>query len=143
MTIHNPLLAVCQDGVLRLTLNRPEIRNALSATLIAALFDAFDSLRKRTDVRAVVLTGAGDKAFCSGADLSPEAATFGFDYASSTTAYADLLRIARSISVPIIGRINGHCLAGGMGLLAVCDMDRVRFWNIPGGLCARVGWSSP
>jgi enoyl-CoA hydratase/carnithine racemase len=116
------LLAAFEDGVLRLTLNRPEVRNALNSSLIAALIEAFDAMRKRTDVRAVILTGAGDKAFCSGADLSPEAATFGFDYGSPTTAFADLLRIARSTPVPIIGRINGHCLAGGMGLLAVCDM---------------------
>jgi enoyl-CoA hydratase/carnithine racemase len=116
-------LLIDRDGpVLRLTLNRPQVRNALDAALIAGLTTAFTDLREPGEVRVAVLTGAGDKAFCAGADLSPEAQTFGFDYAAPTTAYADLLRAGRAASVPILARINGHCLAGGMGLLALADM---------------------
>ena len=110
-----------RDGVLRLTLNRPAVRNALNERLIAALTAEFRAI-DQSAVRAVVITGSGEKAFCAGADLNPSSKTFGFDYARPTTAYADMLRVAYSLPVPIVGRINGHCMAGGMGLLAVCDM---------------------
>ena len=68
----------------------------------------------------MVLTGAGDEAFCAGADLGADA--FAFDYATPTIAYADLLRTARTIDVPLVARVNGACMAGGMGLLAMCDL---------------------
>ncbi len=111
-----------EGGVLRLTLNRPERRNALNDQLIADLTRVFTEVVQQSEVRVIVLTALGDKAFCAGADLNPNAGTFGFDYAEPTTAYANLLRAARACKVPVIGRINGHCLAGGMGLLAICDM---------------------
>lgn len=116
------LLAEAKSGVVRLTLNRPERRNALNDDLILELTRAIAESSRDAGTRAIVLTATGDKAFCAGADLDPRAATFGFDYSRPTTAYANLLRTARKATVPVIGRINGHCLAGGMGLLAVCDM---------------------
>ena len=70
----------------------------------------------------IVLGATGDKAFCSGADLNLRAGTFSFDYAEPQSNYANMLRAARRATVPVIGRINGYCLAGGMGLLATCDM---------------------
>lgn len=114
------LLSRTEAGIQRLTINRPERRNALNDDLIGALTCAVAA--PDPEARVVVLTGAGDKAFCSGADLSPEAATFGFDYAEPRSSYAAMIRAGRSCPVPVIGRINGFCLAGGMGLLAVCDM---------------------
>ncbi|WBU52392.1 enoyl-CoA hydratase-related protein [Paracoccus sp. SCSIO 75233] len=110
------------DGILRLTINRPERRNALNDALIAQLTQAFVSASLDPEVRVLVLSAVGDKAFCAGADLNPSAGTFGFDYSEPTTTYAELLRTARKTAVPVIGRINGFCLAGGMGLLAICDM---------------------
>ncbi len=112
-----------QSGkVLSLTLNRPERRNAINDELILALTEAFSAASADPSIRAIVLTAVGDKAFCAGADLNPDSKTFGFDYAEPTTSYANLLRTARATTVPVVGRINGHCLAGGMGLLAICDM---------------------
>jgi enoyl-CoA hydratase/carnithine racemase len=73
-----------------------------------------------TAVRALV-TGAGDKAFCAGADLQT-GQSFKFDYSEPSQAFANLLRLARATHVPKIARINGACMAGGMGLLAMCDM---------------------
>lgn len=122
MSTSDSLLVERDGAVLRLTLNRPERRNAVNDELILALTDAFDQASKDSGVRAIVLTGAGDKAFCSGADLNPNADTFGFDYAEPISNYANLLRAGRRATVPVIGRINGFCLAGGMGLLAICDM---------------------
>jgi len=121
-TSDNVLLVETRGAVLRLTLNRPARRNALNDDLILELTKAISEVSHDPAVRAVVLTGAGDQAFCAGADLNPDSKTFGFDYATPTTDYANLLRAARAAPVPIIGRVNGYCLAGGMGLLAVCDM---------------------
>lgn len=118
----NVLQSQEKDHVLHLTITRPERRNALNNELISALHSAFDEAAGRSDLRAIVLTGIGDQAFCAGADLNPQAGTFGFDYSEPTTLYANFLRAARNARVPVIGRINGHCLAGGMGLLGICDM---------------------
>jgi enoyl-CoA hydratase/carnithine racemase len=109
-----------QDARLMLTIDRPERRNALNAEVIGALQQALDDVKADETIRAVVLTGAGDEAFCAGADLGADA--FAFDYATPTSAYADLLRTARTLKVPLVARINGACMAGGMGLLAMCDL---------------------
>ena len=109
-----------QNGRLVLTIDRPERRNALNADVIAALQDALHRAKADPTVRAVVLTGAGEEAFCAGADLGADA--FALDYATPTIAYADLLRTARTLTVPLVARVNGACMAGGMGLLAMCDL---------------------
>ena len=109
-----------QDARLVLTIDRPERRNALNADVIRALQEALDQVKSDDSIRAVVLTSAGDEAFCAGADLGAEA--FAFDYATPTIAYADLLRTARTLNVPLVARVNGACMAGGMGLLAMCDL---------------------
>ena len=114
------LLTSRKDGVLRLTLNRPDKRNALNDALIGALTGAFRAANDDPEVRCIVLGSTGDKAFCAGADL--KTGTFDFDYSQPRSAYADMLRAALATTVPVIGRIQGYCLAGGMGLLAVCDM---------------------
>ena len=72
-------------------------------------------------LRAIVLTGAGDKAFCAGADLQ-SGQSFQFDYAEPTQGFANLLRLSRQMTVPMVARVNGACMAGGMGLLAMCDL---------------------
>jgi enoyl-CoA hydratase/carnithine racemase len=109
-----------QDARLVLTIDRPERRNALNADVIRALQEALYQVKSDDSIRAVVLTGAGDEAFCAGADLGADA--FAFDYAAPTIAYADLLRTARTLNVPLVARVNGACMAGGMGLLAMCDL---------------------
>lgn len=112
-----------QDGpVLTLTIDRPEKRNALNEEVMLSLTAALEAIDQSSGVRAIVLTASGDKAFCAGGDLGGDQDTFGPSYARPTTVYADLLRTAYRLPVPIIARVNGHCLAGGMGLLAVCDM---------------------
>ena len=109
-----------QDGRLVLTIDRPERRNALNADVIGALQEALHRVKSDDTIRAVVLTGTGDEAFCAGADLGANA--FEFDHATPTSAYADLLRTARTLDVPLVARVNGACMAGGMGLLAMCDL---------------------
>ena len=115
------LLEERRGGVLWLTISREERRNAISPGVLSGLCDAIERVQHERDVRAVVLTGAGDKAFCAGADLAAGTA-FRFDHSEPYAALADLLRLARRSVVPLVARVNGACMAGGMGLLAMCDL---------------------
>ncbi len=104
-----------------ITINRPEKRNALHAGVIALMREGLQQAHADPEVRAVVVTGAGDKAFCAGGDLQPGKG-FAFDFAKPNIDYADLLREAQNATLPIIARVNGTCMAGGMGLLCMADM---------------------
>ena len=115
------LLQRQQDGALWLTINRPERRNAISPGVLAGLIEALTRANADREVRAIVLTGAGDKAFCAGADLAT-GQSFKFDYSEPTQGIANLFRLSRQLNVPLVARVNGACMAGGMGLMAMCDM---------------------
>ncbi len=108
------------DGFLWLTIDRQERRNALSPALMQVLADAIRDANVDRTLRGIVLTGAGDRAFCAGADLQGD--SFEFDYAEPSLPYANLLRAAHHSCLPLIARVGGACVAGGMGLLAMCDM---------------------
>ncbi|OLL32450.1 enoyl-CoA hydratase [Burkholderia sp. SRS-W-2-2016] len=106
------------------TLNRPEVRNAFNETMIAELTAAFTELDSRDDVRAVVLAANG-KAFCAGADLNWMKKMAGYSDAENR---ADAMRLANMLSAvyrcnkPVIARVSGDAYAGGMGLIAACDI---------------------
>jgi enoyl-CoA hydratase/carnithine racemase len=102
-----------------ITINRPAHRNALNADVIDGVRAGYRAAQADRAVRAIVLTGAGDKAFCAGADLNT---AFSLDPLQPNVEYADLLRTVHACSLPSIARVNGSCLAGGMGLLAGCDI---------------------
>jgi len=107
--------------VLWLTICREDRGNALNGTVVGGIRQALAEAEGNPGVRAVVLTGAGERVFCAGADLR-SGTSFNFDYSEPYQWLADLLRQARRATVPLIARINGACMAGGMGLLAMCDM---------------------
>jgi enoyl-CoA hydratase/carnithine racemase len=118
----NDELLIQQRGpVLWLTINREARRNAVSHGVLAALARAIDGAQAQRELRAIVITGAGDKAFCAGADLQADQA-FTTDYSEPQGHVARVLRTAQSSTVPLIARVNGACLAGGMGLLGMCDL---------------------
>src|SRR6266568_7965864 len=114
-----------------ITINRPDTRNALNADVIAAIAKGYRDAHDDKDVRVIVLTGAGDKAFCAGADLQQTSAAFALDFSRPNVDYADLLRLAQNATKPAIARVGGVCMAGGMGLLCMTDMavaaDHVMF----------------
>ncbi|HVX19559.1 MAG TPA: enoyl-CoA hydratase-related protein [Acidimicrobiales bacterium] len=119
---YEEVLYETSDGVARITVNRPEKRNSLSWTVMAELSDAFGAAAADPDVRVVVLTGAGDRAFCAGADLGGMAA--GASYADLHDARGQLPRLFRQmweLGKPIVARVFGYCLAGGFGLALACD----------------------
>lgn len=107
-----------------MTVNREERRNALSLDMIDLISGFLDDAENDETIRVVCLTATGDKAFCSGADL---ATTFqSSDYVSGARKYAALLKRMALFGKPIVGRLNGHCLAGGMGLMLSCDIVYAR-----------------
>lgn len=105
-----------------LTIDRPARRNAISPGVLAGLSAGLAQAADDDAIRAVVITGAGDRAFCAGADLARGTGSFEFDPSRPHLAYADLLRQAWRCPVPMIARVNGPCMAGGMGLFAICDL---------------------
>ena len=115
------LIVTREAGVMTLTINRPERRNAISPAVVDTLSQALRDSRRDASLRVIVLTAVGDQAFCAGADLAT-GKSFQFDYAEPRLPMPEMYRLARDCNVPIVGRINGTCMAGGMGLLAICDL---------------------
>ncbi len=118
----SPELLVERRGpALWLTIQREERRNAMSHAVLAGMAQAIEAAQADRSVRAIVITGCGTKAFCAGADLQ-NAKAFTTDYSEPYGHLAQLLRRAKASNVPLIARVNGACMAGGMGLLSMCDM---------------------
>jgi enoyl-CoA hydratase/carnithine racemase len=111
------------DGIARLTLNRPDKRNALSWTLLRALRARLAEIRADADARVVVLRGAGDQAFCAGADLTGMAEGAGhLALHDSRGELAGLFGDLWDLGKPTIAQVHGYALAGGMGLALACDL---------------------
>ena len=113
-----------KDGIGRITLNRPEVRNAFDDALIAALAKALAELDADSSVRAVVLAGNGP-AFCAGADLNWMKRMAGYSYDENlrdARALADMLATLDRLEKPTIARVHGPAFAGGTGLVAACDI---------------------
>jgi enoyl-CoA hydratase/carnithine racemase len=115
---------VAVDGhVATVTLNRPEQRNPLSGTMLRDLAAAFRWCKAEEEVRVVVLTGAGDRVFCAGADLNSfNGVMTDLERHRSRGLFVELFTLMEELGKPIVGRINGHALAGGLGLACACDI---------------------
>ena len=118
------LIETTIDGsVIRVTLNRPDVRTAFNEELIAELRAWADSV-SATDARVAILAGAG-KAFCAGADLNWMARMIEYgreDNVRDARALADLFNTLDRLPIPLIGRVHGAALGGGVGLAAICDI---------------------
>jgi len=117
-------VVVSIDGhVATVTLNRPEQRNPLSATMLRDLAAALRWCQQEAEVRVVVVTGAGDRVFCAGADLNSfDGGMTHLERHRSRDLFVELFALMASLGKPIVGRINGHALAGGFGLACACDL---------------------
>ncbi|HSK49448.1 MAG TPA: enoyl-CoA hydratase-related protein [Solirubrobacterales bacterium] len=114
---------VAGNGVATVTLNNPEKRNMLSGQMLTELVDAMRQARDSEDVRAVVLTGAGDKVFCAGADLGGFAADVPLTQKHfASDLFLEFFRLMPRLGKPSLCAANGHVLAGGMGLALSCDL---------------------
>jgi methylglutaconyl-CoA hydratase len=124
MTDEQPVLYSVEGPVARITLNRPEKRNALNAAVIAGVKEKLREASQDERVRVVVITGAG-KDFCSGADLSALQKIAGATVAENTEdarSLLDLFLLIRQIPVPVVAAVRGRALAGGAGLATACDV---------------------
>src|SRR5215468_177132 len=109
------------DGVLRITLAKPERRNAFDAALISELHEAFSDVG---DARVVVLAGDGPS-FCAGADVEWQRSSIDLTYEENVEDYRRLYRMLESIfrcPAPVVARVQGYALGGGSGLTACCDI---------------------
>jgi enoyl-CoA hydratase/carnithine racemase len=113
------LLYRVEGNIAHLIINREQQRNALSGEVISLFMKYLDAVETNEDIRVILITGTGDKAFCSGADLSGAA---GGELKEAFGNYARLLKRLAGYPKPIVAKINGYCLAGGMGLMLACDI---------------------
>lgn len=121
---NQPILYQIDESIARITLNRPEKKNALSDTLIAALKDSLKRAGNEEAVRVVMIKGAGSD-FCSGADLSALqriADSSIADNARDARSLMEVFTLIRDLSVPVVAAVHGRALAGGCGLASACDI---------------------
>jgi enoyl-CoA hydratase/carnithine racemase len=107
-----------------LTINRPARRNALTEEVVRRIDQGIAGAVDDRECRAIVLTGAGDQAFCAGADLQKNVAggAFDVDFSRPRHYIVDLFKRIQDCPLPLIARVNGHVMAGGFGLLCACDL---------------------
>ena len=111
------------EGIAKITINRPEVRNAFSPVTVAQMGEAFAICREREDISVVVLTGEGDKAFCSGGDMhfKGRGGYVGPDGVPRLNVL-DVQKQIRSLPKPVIAMVNGYAIGGGNVLATVCDL---------------------
>jgi naphthoate synthase len=120
------------EGIAKITINRPEVYNAFRPETNVQMLDAMDICRERQDIRVVVLTGEGDKAFCSGGDQNVKGigGYIGEDGVPRLNVL-DLHKRIREIPKPVVAMVNGYAIGGGHVLHVVCDLtiasDNARF----------------
>jgi len=120
------------EGIAKITINRPDVRNAFRPETIRELIDAFDLARENPDVGAIILTGAGDEAFCSGGDqrVRGDKGYVGGDQVPRLNVL-DLQRQIRTLPKPVVAMVAGFAIGGGHVLHVVCDLtiaaDNARF----------------
>jgi len=131
MSQEAPVLIDRRGIALWITINRPDRRNAINESVIEGIKTGMLQAAADPTVRAIVLTGVGDKAFCAGGDLQQGTSVFGEQIEEPTTDFGRLARVVRQIGIPTVGRINGACVAGGTALMSLCDLvvaaDHARF----------------
>ncbi len=111
------------EGIAKITINRPEVRNAFRPKTVSELIDAFNICRDRSDIGVVILTGAGDKAFCSGGDQNYKGkGGYVDEHGVPRLNILDVHRQIRNIPKPVIAMVNGYAIGGGHVLHVVCDL---------------------
>jgi enoyl-CoA hydratase len=122
--MYQTIVTEAKGKVGRITLSREERRNAISPTMLIELLDALRVFDDEPNIAVIVLTGTGSKAFCAGADfgeaMSPAASLL--ERHEEQRKFAELFKVIKGLRKPLLGRINGHALGGGLGLACSCDV---------------------
>ena len=128
-------------GIAKVTIDRPEVRNAFRPATVTELIDAFARIRDDATIGCVLLTGAGDRAFCSGGDQNYKSHAGGYvgEDGIARLNVLDLQRQIRSLPVPVIALVNGYAIGGGHVLHVVCDLSIASDNAIFGQVGPRVG----
>jgi len=113
----NDLLYRVAEGIAYFTINREEKRNSINADVVALFMKHLNEAEKDESVRVLSITGTGDKSFCSGADLGGASSSGG-----GAKEYATLIKRLAGFPKPTVARVNGYCLAGGIGFMLACDI---------------------
>jgi len=129
--VENQLIYKVEKNIACFTINREKQRNALSPEVISLFLDCLDKAEKDEKVWAIIVTGSGDKAFCSGAELGKTIGGNSKDKGEKHGGISVLLKRLAGFPKPTVARVNGYCLAGGLGLMLACDIviarDDARF----------------
>ena len=139
-----PLVYTKKERVATITLNRPKSLNALNAALLTELRTVLEDAEADAEVRVLVITGAGDKAFCAGADVAELLKKTPEEARAFSQWFQGIFTLIESMHKPVIARINGFCLGGGLELAMACDfrissdksafgLPEVNLAIIPGG----------
>ena len=115
-------LKQAEGGIVTLTLNRPQVMNSLNFELLRTLKQEIEALRFDKQSRVVIITGAGEKAFCAGADLKERATLSEVGVKEFIYTIRDLFSMIEALNKPVIGAVNGIALGGGMELALACDI---------------------
>ncbi|MDM5223073.1 enoyl-CoA hydratase [Peribacillus sp. NJ11] len=111
-----------EKGIAIVTLNRPDAANALSTELLHCLVEGLYELKRDSNLRTVILTGAGEKAFCAGADLKERAGMNDDKVRETVKLIGDTITAVENLPVPVIAAINGSAFGGGLELALACDI---------------------
>lgn len=133
MTEEQVLLAEEKEGIMTLTLNRPQAMNSLNFSMLHSLREQVEALRFRSDIRVVIITGSGDKAFCSGADLKERVTLSPVQVKEYIFTIRNLFTSIELLNKPVIAGVNGVALGGGTELALASDI-RIASTNATMGL---------
>ena len=142
---YDDILYDCKAGVVTITINRPEVYNAFRPKTVVELLDAFMRAGWDREVGVIVLTGAGEKAFCTGGDQSDHEGQYGDNDARGDVGMpvAELHGVIRDVPKPVIAKVRGYSIGGGNVLATLCDMTIASETAIFGQVGPKMGSVDP